>query len=50
MFQGFSWSAVLYDAVYLYLIVLKEILMNGDDPRNGTLLFETAKFKQFYGK
>ena len=37
------------DAVYLYLLVLHEILAENGDYRNGSLIFEKAIRKSFQG-
>ncbi|XP_064609278.1 receptor-type guanylate cyclase gcy-28-like [Liolophura sinensis] len=45
--RGSLYSPFLHDAVYLYLLVLNETLAEGNDPRNGTLMFQKATGKTF---
>lgn len=47
--QTRSYAAYLYNAVYLYLIIANEIVNNGGDFSNGTLVFEMAKLRRFKG-
>ena len=49
LYQGHLFSLFLYDATYLYLLLLNEILAEGKDPKNGTLIFEKSKNRTFYG-
>ncbi|XP_046358939.2 atrial natriuretic peptide receptor 1-like [Haliotis rufescens] len=47
--KGSDYSPFLHDAVYLYLLVLHEVVTEGADHRNGTLIFNKAKGKSFRG-
>ncbi|KAK2163896.1 hypothetical protein LSH36_72g00037 [Paralvinella palmiformis] len=44
-----TYSLFLHDIVYLYMMVVEDTLNKGQDPRNGELMFENAKHKQFEG-
>lgn len=47
--QGSEYSAFLHDVVYMYLLVLNEVLANNEDHQNGTLMFNRALGKTFEG-
>ena len=49
LFQATKFSPYLRDSVYLYLILLEEILEAGEDPRDGRVFFERSKWKTFRG-
>jgi hypothetical protein len=39
----------LYDAAYLFFLALNETLANGEDYRDGRLMMEKVKYKNFIG-
>ncbi|KAJ7340164.1 hypothetical protein OS493_002892 [Desmophyllum pertusum] len=41
------YAAYLYDAVYLYALALNKTFTNGQDPRNGTAVFNNMRRTQF---
>lgn len=43
-------AAFLYDAVWLYARAVHEILLEGEDPKNGTLVASKLKFKTYQSK
>ena len=40
----------LYDAVYLYLMTVHRMIVNGSDYRRGSLVLQKAEGIHFYGK
>ena len=49
LFQANRYAPYLRDSIYLYLILLDEILEEEDDPRDGRVFFERSKRKTFQG-
>ncbi|XP_060074687.1 atrial natriuretic peptide receptor 1-like [Ylistrum balloti] len=47
--KGSEYSPFLHDVVYLYMLILNETVTEGNDHRNGTLIFDKAKGKIFRG-
>jgi hypothetical protein len=41
---------LLYDAVYLYVMIVDEIVSEGGDYTDGSLIFSKSLGKQFVGK
>ena len=41
-------AAYLYDAVKLYARSLREVLLDGGDPRNGTLLIQKLMKRSYF--
>ena len=49
LFQPSLYSTFIHDATYHYLTVVEEILTEGGNPQDGTLIFEKSKGRQFQG-
>ena len=49
LLQADRYAPILRDSMYLYLMLLDEILEEEDDPRDGRVFFEKSKLKTFQG-